>query len=160
MWCRYGIFLLRKSFFICKRNCNEHDWCREKFFIKIEKKFSQLESESQKTVYHNKVFPIMFVAQLWSALFQEKPKHDSRFQGKFTEKINQSKRYYRRQIYIFHDYRHAGLNSDKFLTTLCLPLSAIVWPCRVVMLVKPERRSSRKTSFSNYYNFLIQNLRI
>lgn len=34
------------------------------FFIKIEKKFSQLESESQKTVYHNKVFPIMFVAQL------------------------------------------------------------------------------------------------
>ena len=31
---------------------------------KIEKKFSQLESESQKTVYHNKVFLIMFVAQL------------------------------------------------------------------------------------------------
>lgn len=29
----------------------------------------------------------MFVAQLWSALFQEKPKHDSRFQGKFTEKL-------------------------------------------------------------------------
>lgn len=58
-----------------------------KIFLKIEEKFSQLENESQKTVYHNKVFPIMFVAQLWSALFQEKPKHDSRFQGKFTEKL-------------------------------------------------------------------------
>lgn len=35
-----------------------------KNFLKNEKKFSQLENESQKTVYHNKVFPIMFVAQL------------------------------------------------------------------------------------------------
>ena len=57
-----------------------------KIFLKIEKKFSQLENESQKTVYHNKVFPIMFVAQLWSALFQEEAKTRFSISGKIHRK--------------------------------------------------------------------------